>query len=407
MIRHFDAFSGYGGFSIALHDFVETVGFSEVDKYANSVLRYRFPNIKNYGDVCAIDSKHLPDFDLLTGGSPCQDFSIAGQRKGIVGERSGLFFQFIRLLKEKQPRNFIFENVKGVLSAHGGWDIGRMQIEISEAGYDCQWQVLNARDFGIPQNRERIFIVGTLRGESFRQIFSLVTSLELYRTKNGNSEAEGERVRGESCGAKDCVTAITQNYHKGVHCGGETYVLQQLGNIDQKGHNSIWGRVYSPDGIAPTLNSEGGGLGAKTGLFLVKDWKFLTERRTEEAKEIRRKTMKEEGRDYCPRRGKELVAREDGVGNCVTATQGKEQLLTDGFRIRRLTPLECERLMGLEDGWTKIGIDESGKQIELSDVQRYRLCGNGIVVNVVREIGKLLFQESESETNQIDNRRIG
>ncbi len=394
MIKHFDAFSGYGGFTLATKGLnIETIGFSEVDKYANSVLKHRFPNIKNFGDITKIDTRTLPDFDLLTGGSPCQDFSIAGRRKGIVGERSGLFFEFVRLLKEKKPCYFIFENVKGVLSANGGWDFGRMQIEISEAGYDCQWQVLNARNFGIPQNRERIFIIGNLRGESRREIFPIRTSLELHREENHDCQGEGCGFRDNSCGTESCVSTITQNYHKGVHCCNETYVLQQIGNIDQKGHNSIWGRVYSPEGIAPTLNSEGGGLGAKTGLFMVKDWKFLTERRTEEAKAIRRKIMKEEGRDFSPRRAKELVPRDDDVGNCITATQGKEQLLTNGFRIRRLTPMECERLMGLQDEWTRFGTDESGKQIELSDVQRYRLCGNGIVVNVVNNLMTMLFSE--------------
>ena len=138
-MKHFDTFSGYGGFSIPMKEFgIETIGQAEVDKHANSVLRHRFPTIPNYGDVENIDTAELPDFDILTAGTPCQDLSVAGRREGLDGDRSGLFFSFIRILKEKQPRYFIWENVAGALSSNRGWDIGRVFLEIFEAGYDAQ-----------------------------------------------------------------------------------------------------------------------------------------------------------------------------------------------------------------------------------------------------------------------------
>jgi len=137
------------------------VGFSEIDKYASAVLKYRFPNIPNYGDIKTIDWSTVPDFDLLIGGSPCQDLSVAGKRKGLSGERSGLFSEFIRALQEKEPKYFIWENVKGALSSNQGWDFAEVQAEMEQAGYSLWWQVLNAKDFGVPQNRERIFVVGT------------------------------------------------------------------------------------------------------------------------------------------------------------------------------------------------------------------------------------------------------
>src|SRR3990167_2407250 len=136
------------------------VGFSEVNKYASQVLKYHYPNVKNYGDCKTINWPEVPDFDLLVGGSPCQDFSIAGKRVGIKGARSGLVWEYIRCLEEKKPRYFIFENVKGLLSSGGGLHFATILNAFSEAGYSLWWQVLNAKDFGVPQNRERIFVVG-------------------------------------------------------------------------------------------------------------------------------------------------------------------------------------------------------------------------------------------------------
>jgi DNA (cytosine-5)-methyltransferase 1 len=145
--------------------------------------------------------------------------------------------------------------------------------------------------------------------------------------------------------------------------------------------------VYEPEGLGVTLKAEGGGTGAKTGLYRV----ALTERRTEESKKIRRETMKKEGKDWSPRRGKELAPRTDGLGNCLTAGQTKEHLLLeDDFRIRKLTPLECERLMGLPDDWTRYGVMD-GEVVEPSDAQRYRMCGNGIIPAVVEEILRRLL----------------
>lgn len=170
-MKHFDLFSGYGGFKIAAqNNGFETIGFSEIDKYATAVLKNKWPNIKNYGDITKIDWSKVPDFDLLTGGSPCQDLSIAGKRAGLNGSRSGLFYEYIRAVKEKKPKYFIWENVKGALSSQNGWDFAAVLNEMAETGYNLWWQILNAKDFNIPQNRERIFIVG-FRDECPREVF--------------------------------------------------------------------------------------------------------------------------------------------------------------------------------------------------------------------------------------------
>ncbi len=142
------------------------IGFSEIDKYAVQTYQKHYPNHKNYGDITKINAKSLPDFDLLVGGFPCQAFSIAGKRKGFEEARGTLFFEIARILQTKKPRLLLLENVKGLLSHDEGRTFRVIISTLDELGYDLQWQVLNSKDFGVPQNRERVLIVGHLRGMS-------------------------------------------------------------------------------------------------------------------------------------------------------------------------------------------------------------------------------------------------
>lgn len=315
-IKHLDTFSGYGGFTLGVGS--DTLGFSEIEPHAIAVLKYHYPQIKNYGSITEINPNDLPDFDLLTGGSPCQDLSVAGKQAGLSGSRSGLFFQFIRLLKEKQPTNFIWENVEGTLSSQDGWDFAKVQIEMAEAGYAFQWQILNAAEFGVPQSRKRIYVVGHFGAGCPREIFFKERSGRVY------------------------LKEITQ------------------GVSDAQ-------RIYSANGVARTLKALGGGQGAKTGLYAV-----LTPNRLEKRQNGRR--MKNDGEPM------------------FTLTAQDRHGIYDGVRIRMLTPKECERLMGLTDDWTRWGVKPDGTQYELSDSARYKLCGNGVVVNVVKEIVNLLYE---------------
>lgn len=413
-LRHFDTFSGYGGFTISAQKLGwETVGFSEVDKYANAVLEYNF-NIKNYGDITKIKGEDLPDVDIITGGSPCQDLSVAGKGAGLNGARSGLFFCFINLIKEKQPMYFVWENVKGALSSSRGWDFARVQIEMEQAGYDVWWQLINAKDFGVPQNRERIFAIGIRKG-SGREV--------LFEQRNTEQNIK-KLIDGAKAGSRQAMS------------------------------------VYSVEGQSTTLASNGGGLGAKTGLYAVKASYRNGLRETDISPTI--DTMYKKGfpglgqdragvivhnlQPRSPNRpsllknknagGSGHLQREDGItytvdtggtqgvqviGNLYnsggengdvldprgisktiksgeTSTKGNggigssnsPKILSD-MRIRRLTPTECERLMGLKDGWTAKGIID-GKEVDISDTQRYKMCGNGVVVNCVDYIYKLLRQ---------------
>ena len=148
------------------------IGFSEIDKYATQIYKTHF-NHKEYGNVSTINWPNTENFDLLVGGFPCQAFSIAGKRQGFGDTRGTLFFEIARCLKEKQPRLLLLENVKGLLSHGKGQTFGIILNTLDELGYDLQWQVLNSKNFGVPQNRERVFIVGHLRGTSRPQVFPI------------------------------------------------------------------------------------------------------------------------------------------------------------------------------------------------------------------------------------------
>lgn len=195
------------------------IGYSEIDKYAIKIYESHF-NHKNYGDCTKIDWEEVEDFDLLVGGFPCQSFSIAGKRGGFEDSRGTLFFEIARCLKQKQPRLFILENVKGLLSHDQGKTFRTIIATLDELGYDIQWQVLNSKNFGVPQNRERVFIIGHLRGTSRPEVFPVGET---------NTKALRQVIGG------------SQGF-----------------------------RVYDPDGIATTQAGQAGGLGAKTGLYLAR-----------------------------------------------------------------------------------------------------------------------------------------
>jgi DNA-cytosine methyltransferase len=139
---------------------ITCVGFSEIDRFASDVLRYHYPTIKNYGDIARIRWEEVEDFDLLVGGVPCQSWSIAGKREGFNDVRGTMWWEFCRALKEKRPRYFIAENVRGLLSHDKGNSFIKIAKELCACGYAIDFDVLNAKDFSVPQNRQRVFIVG-------------------------------------------------------------------------------------------------------------------------------------------------------------------------------------------------------------------------------------------------------
>ena len=354
-MRYFSAFTGVGGFDMGMPPDWECVGMSEIDKYANMVLRYRFKDVKNYGDIEKINYEELPDFDVLIGGSPCQDISVAGKRAGLTGLRSRLFFSFVALLKSKQPDYFIFENVKGLLSSNEGRDLAEVINQFSEAGYDIWWQVLDATDFGIPQHRERIFILGTLRGSGFRKIF--------FERKDEGKNTEIQRQQANT---------ITRRYKQSQATG--TYIAEREFNAQIENlhfNRSQQKRIYGLNGVAAALHRYTGG------------W--------EETK-IAIPVRQVDGRGTNAN-GRRFKTNNEHI---FTLQSSQRHGVFDGMRIRYLTPLECERLMGWSDNWTKYGVDEKGNTVELSDNQRYNLIGNGVVPQVVREIVRYLILQKNN-----------
>lgn len=155
--------SGVDGSCLALDKTrFTTVGFSEFDEYASDTLRYHYPNIPNFGDLTKIVPSELPEFNILFASLPCQTFSIAGQRKGLEDTRGTLFYDMARILQERKPEYFVFENVKGLLSHDGGKTFEIILETFCELGYKVDFEVLNAKYFGVAQNRERIFMIGKL-----------------------------------------------------------------------------------------------------------------------------------------------------------------------------------------------------------------------------------------------------
>jgi len=332
-MKYFSLFSGVGGFELGIGNKGECVGFSEIDKYASQVLKYNFPEVKNYGDITKINWSEVPDFDLLVGGSPCQDFSIAGKRAGIEGERSGLVWEYIRCLKEKNPRYFIWENVKGVMSSRNGFDFANILTVFSETGYSLWWQVLNAKDFGVPQNRERIFICG-FRDGSPREIFFERSNDELYY-KQGTSQGR--------CILKSPIRSQ----------GDKPMIIDDF----------YPDRVREFGDVSPTLRQGRSGLKVKHVDRQTGEW------HTEQTETA----------------GALTATMYEGIN-----ADGRTGAI-DNNRIRRLTPTECERLMGWPDNWTKYGIDEKGNKVEISDSQRYKMCGNGVASRVICELVKTLL----------------
>ena len=222
-IRFFDMFSGIGGFRSGLEAIggFECIGHCEIDKHANQAYNamYNTEGEIYFEDATKINTDDLPDFDLLCGGFPCQSFSIAGRRQGFDDVRGTLFFDIARIAKAKRPKYLLLENVPGLLSHDEDRTFTTILDTLSEIGYDVVWQVLNSKDFGVPQSRNRVYIIGFFRERCTAEIPSFTTATD---------------------------ASLVQ------------LVPGREGN-----------RIYGIDGVACTLTSNAGGFGGKTGLYNV------------------------------------------------------------------------------------------------------------------------------------------
>ena len=343
-MKYLSTFSGIGGFELGIGEHHECVGYSEIDKYAVQIYQKHFPTHHNYGDITHIHAEELPDFDLLVGGFPCQSFSIAGKRGGFADTRGTMFFELARILEAKRPRLFVFENVKGLLSHDEGRTFNTIITTLDELGYDLQWQVLNSKNHGVPQNRERVFIIGHLRGTPRPQVFPFLgadskdsDAGRLYEGNEGRLSQSEERPEEVEYSRNSCDEARGDSplYERG------TPTINQLNHPTHSND-----RVYGADGISPTLNTMQGG----------------------------------NRQPFILARNQRSEVRKMHISGTVPASRSSKQFqLVNG--VRRLTPTECERLQGFPDGWTE----------GVSDTQRYKTLGNAVTVNVIRDICEKLL----------------
>lgn len=323
--------------------YVEKYYASEIDKYAMQIAKKNHPDIIHLGDVTKWREWSIPKPDLIIGGSPCQGFSFAGKQLAFDDPRSKLFFDMIDIIDFYDPKFRFLENVK----------MKKEHLDIITKYMACEPHFINSALVSA-QNRQRYYWYNWDAPTPDDKGIMLADIIE-----------HGVTDRDKSF----CIDA---NYFKGGNL--EQYFehsRRQLVFIDQRGRGRNAGGAKALDGKTPTLSSSHW----QQNNHLVT---AFTERRTEEAKEIRRKYQKEFGRDFSPRRAKELVAREDGKMNCLTATYSiKEHTLVDEKMVcRKLTPIECERLQTLPDNYTG----------GVSDTQRYKMLGNGWTKDVIAHI---------------------
>jgi len=371
-LRVCELFCGIGGFRHGLEKAstqFETVFANELDRYAASIYRRHWPNnTLCEGDIRNIQTQDIPEFDLLCGGFPCQPFSVAGKRQGLRDQRGTLFQEILRIAKTKQPPVLLLENVPGILSIEQGKTFQAILEELGNLGYICEWKVLDSKFFGVPQQRRRVFIIAYLAtprygGGTFFPI------------------PQGSGSGGKKVGGQNVSTTLTAQYSK-CNIGGHTFVTQQVaptvtshvgkgGGSDplivqprpRGGKDDQW-RVY--DGIVPTLTAQMGTGGGNVTMILGDNTGGNIKRRVRSTLDKPSWTL-----------------------------GGSQTLINENQVIRRLTPVECERLQGFPDNWTLYGLTITGARVEISNTQRYKTLGNAVTTNVITAIGKLILLHFE------------
>ena len=470
-MRTLSLFSGVGAWESALKRLgieIDLVGYSEIDKYASKSfsLVHGVSEDLNLGDITKIDETQLPeDIDLVTYSPPCQTFSVAGLRKGTEDPRGILFFDALRLIKYCKPKYAVMENVKNLTGKQFKATFSGMLESLEEAGYSNYWKVLNAVDYGVPQNRERVFIVSIRKdldkGYAFPKPVKLEKRLKdileqsvpekyylsqkmidyfiahnekckekgwghSWKPKVADDVANTLRTNGSlnttdntivcpSADVANCITArswkcgLDDNYI--AHVQDTERIIQIDGNLYPNSGNPQAGRVYSPEGISPALDTCTGGnrmpkiveknfmIGASRGRNPENPSDRTTGAPTEQRLEINEKgvsnTLTSVGKDnyvveimQYPRGNNHGGSKGGDVCPSITSSKFEYNNVlfeNSGLRIRRLMPVECLRLMGFTD-------DEFQRlDGQLSDTQLYKIAGNSIVVDVLVAIFQNLF----------------
>ena len=357
-MKFLDLFAGVGGFRLGMESAGhECIGFCEIDKFARASYKaiHDTKGEIELHDITAVSDEFvrgIGSVDIICGGFPCQAFSIAGNRRGFEDTRGTLFFEIARFASILKPRYLFLENVKGLLNHENGITFETIISTLDELGYNVEWQVLNSKDFGVPQNRERVFIIGHLRGECTRRVFPLSgenqSTISRSVMKIGNINPSGNGMNGEVYQADGLAPTLTTNKGEGQKIAIKSNTIKQLGVL-QPNFNQC-GVIYETDGIAPTIRAyQGGGL---------------------EPKIIQR------GHGY-------NQGGEHDIAPTLTSNSYQENNhLSDGYRIRKLTPRECWRLQGFPD-WAF----DKAQEVN-SNSQLYKQAGNSVTVNVIAAIAK-------------------
>lgn len=380
-MKFLDLFAGIGGFRLGMEAAGHTcVGFCEIDPFARKSYKaiHDTKEEVEWHDITTVTDdaiRGIGRVDVICGGFPCQAFSIAGKRAGFADTRGTLFFEVARVASILRPKYLFLENVTGLLSHDKGNTFEVILGTLDELGYDAEWQCFNSKNFGVPQNRERVFIIGHLRGAGGREIFP-------FGGKGGAADFEQSKINvlgttlatganGTNSrhwvydvnGITSCLDATMYKQPKqvGINVFG---VLQP--NFNQNGC------VYNPNGIAPTLRTmQGGGLEPKIAI-----------------KENTKKGYAEAGLgDSINLSHPNSTTRRWRVGKQVAntlLTGGEQGVVIPDFRIRKLTPRECWRLQGFPD-WA---FDRA--QAVNSNSQLYKQAGNSVTVNVIEAIARRL-----------------
>lgn len=374
-INYLDLFSGVGGFAKGFMDAGAKFNkhyYSEVARDPIAVYKYKFKDSNYVGDVRNVFRRTIKEkIDLITFGFPCQDLSIAGRGAGLSGERSGLFFEAIRIIKEFKPEVFVFENVKGLLSSNEGKDFEIVLRTIADIGlYECEWQLVNTR-WILPQNRERVYFIGHLRGKSRPRVFPFRKGDPEF-TQRGQF-ATGEiasclQSPGHACGNYKGMNMILQKTggyttrrkvnETGTLQAGGANVMDKVPNVIMS--NSKQGRKWEEREVLPPLRANTGA-GHNDVVIRKQPLKFLN------------RNQKNYDGDY--------TYTIDSVNTGGVYINGN---------IRRLTERECEILQGFETDWTAYG-DYDGTIKKVSKTQRYKMMGLAVTTNWPRMIMERLL----------------
>jgi DNA (cytosine-5)-methyltransferase 1 len=412
-----ELFSGYGTASFALKRLgikYELIGYSDIDKYANQCFKQNHcPEDINdklrLGDATQINPNELDDFDLLTAGFPCQSFSIAGQRQGELGTRGTLFNEIIRIAEIKQPKYMLLENVKGLTNEYFSKTFNKIIFELNRIGYTIYYKVLNSKDYGTPQNRERIWFVcyrndmdlGFLNGFRFPNKKKLMVLLK--------------DILEDNVSKKYYLTdSQIKNVQRNFGSKGQFLNLDSdLSLINKISYPSRISQQYNND-IIPTLTSAmgkgGGNIPCITNTSKRElEWKFNISPTLLSCYYKQPKIINYITDTYIDKRvydingisaclnasndikiynlynGKMSEVESGTIGTSVGSTTGKTAQLLITNKIRKLTPLECFKLMGFNDNEINLN--------NISDSQLYKLAGNGQDVNVVTLLLKELLKE--------------